>query len=489
MLELRVKLQPKQKLFRESINTHYCTAFGGARGGGKSYALRNIFLLRRFEYPGSVGVIFRRTYPELLSNHIQPMFREYPELREYWNESKKVLTLPNGSILQFSHCASEADLGLHQGKEWADFGFDEAGQITESMFRTLQGSNRSSNPRIPARTAISLNPGGIGHGWVKRLFIERRFNERERATDYNFIQSLMSDNHALAANDPDYFHRLNAETSDALRKAFIYGDWDVLAGMFYSELMKDIHFIKPFEIPVHWNRFGAGDFGFNHPAAFGWFANDEDGNTFLYREYVKAGKRVDEIAKKLIEFPESKEITWFAGHDCWAKKSNTVNAAQGQNPPTIAEEFLSHGIHLRHATIDRIAGAAHLRSYLALRGDKKHPRFFIFNTCPITYDCLSRMVHDPIRVEDVLKQDATDGNPMSGDDAYDMVRYGLMSRPAISDPLKIQHPFGSKEHSDQFAIDLFNHNIKKLEQEKAMKDGQQNNWILDGQGVPEWNKW
>ena len=488
MLELKIQLQPKQKEFRKSIDNNYCTAFGGARGGGKSYALRNIFLLRRFEQPKSIGVIFRKSYPELFSNHIQPMLTEHPGLRTYWNESKKLLSLPNGSMLQFSYCGGENDLGLHQGKEWHDFGFDEAGQITESVFRTLQGSNRSSNQNIQVRTAISMNPGGIGHSWIKRLFIDKKYNDRERPKDYNFIQSLVSDNEALLENDPDYVHRLNAETSETLRRAYLYGDWDLLAGSFFSELRRDIHFISPFEIPKHWNRFGAYDFGFNHPAAFGWFANDEDGNTYLYRELVKGSQRVDQFAMELNRYEETKDMAVYAGHDCWAKRQSFINEAQG-NPPTIAEEFRSHGINLRHAVIDRIAGAAHLRSYLALREPANLPRLRIFRTCPISYDCLARMCHDPHKAEDVLKQDATNSDPNTGDDAYDMIRYGLMSRPAITEKKKIIHPYGTKEHSDEFAQALFDHNLDKLQKEKENRDGQGMNWELDNKGVPEWNRW
>lgn len=488
MIELKISLQPKQKLFRQSIDHFPITGFGGAKGGGKSYSLRNILLLRRFQYPNSTGAIFRKTFPELEANHIRPLFQEHPGLREYWNESKKLLSLPNGSTLQFSHCTTEMDVLLYQGREINDLGIDEAGQWSEPMFRTLLGSNRSSTPGVPARCAMTFNPGGIGHGWIKRLFIDKRFNERERPSDYNFIQALISDNKALLDNDPDYIHRLNTETSEALRKAYLYGDWDILAGQFFSELQRNTHFVEPFEIPDHWNRFGAYDFGFNHPSAFGWFANDEDGNTYLYRELIKAGTRVDQFAQMLNKYTDTKDIAVFAGHDCWAKRTAVINAQQG-NPPTIAEEFRTHGINLRHAVIDRIAGAAHVRSYLALRGSQNKPRLYIFRTCPVTFDCLSRMVHDPNRVEDVLKQDAVDGDAGTGDDPYDMLRYGLMSRPAISDPKKVTHPFGSKEHSDQMAKDLFAHNIAKLEKEREMRDGQGINWQLDNSGVPDWNKW
>lgn len=431
----------------ESIEKTPITFYGGAKGGGKSKGLQLIMLLRRFKYAGSSGAIFRRTFPELEGNHIRPLFAAFPQLRDFWNEGKKLLTLPNGSTLQFCHCSNEADIDLYQGREFHDLAIDEAGQWTEPMFRKLLGSNRSSKEGISARTLLTGNPGGIGHGWLKRLFIDKRFNARERPSDYGFIQALVDDNAALMGNDPDYVHRLDSEPNEALRKAYRYGDWDIFAGQYFQEISKDVHFIDPFPIPSHWNRFGSYDYGFNHPAAFGWFANDEDGNTFLYRELVVAGKRVDEYAKELNSHKDTALLyPIIAGHDCWGKKSNTINAYQGENPPTIAEEFQAHGINLKQAAIDRVQGASKLRSYLAWRNKPplNKPRLFIFKTCPITFDCISRMIHNPDKVEDVLKVDAEDGDPLSGDDAYDMIRYGIMTRPTITDAIVPVHPVGSK---------------------------------------------
>lgn len=471
-MELRIALQPKQKVFLETIEKTPVTFYGGAKGGGKSKGLQLIMLLRRFQYPGSTGAIFRRTYPELEGNHIRPIFSAFPHLRNYWNESKKLLSLPNGSTLQFCHCQNESDVDLYQGREFHDLAIDEAGQWPESMFRRILGSNRSSSPGIMARAILTGNPGGLGHGWLKRIFIDKRFNDRERPQDYAFIQALVDDNQALMANDPNYVHRLESEPNEALRKAYRYGDWDIFAGQFFSEVSREIHLIQPFKIPDHWNRFGAYDFGFNHPAAFGWFANDEDGNTYLYRELVKAQTRVDQFAEALNKYEDTKLLyPIVAGHDCWAKRQNFIQST-AQQPPTVAEEFASHGISLKHATIDRIAGASQLRSYLALRGEQKKPRFYIFNTCPIAFDCISRMIFDPDRVEDVLKVDATEGDPLSGDDAYDMVRYGLMSRPAITDPVVIKYPVGSKEWYAKEAI--INWEREREAIEKAA--GQDTNW-------------
>lgn len=454
MTELKIRLQPKQRQFRDAIERYPITFFGGARGGGKSYSLRAIMLLRRFQYPGSTGAIFRRTYPELEANHIRPLFQEFPQLKPFYNESKKLLSLPNGSTLQFSHCASEKDVALYQGRELHDLAIDEAGQWEEGAFRTLLGSNRSSRPDIPARAILTGNPGGIGHGWLKRIFIDRRFNERERPTDYHFIQALIADNEALVESDPDYIYRLQAEPNEALRKAYLDGDWDIMAGQFFSEITKSVHFIDPFPIPGHWNRFGAYDYGFNHPAAFGWFATDEDGNVYLYRELVQSKMRVDQFAKAVNAFSDTSLLyPIVAGRDCWTQKSTLRDDKQ---PPTVADEFLTHGIQLKPAVIDRVQGANQLRSYLAWRdrpGNK--PRFYIFKNCPISFDCVARMIHDPDHVEDVLKVDAVEGDPSSGDDAYDMVRYGLMSRPAITDPIKPRIAFGSPAWHAQQNEQLF----------------------------------
>lgn len=448
MNEIRIRLQPKQKAFRESLDDYQTTLYGGAKGGGKSKGLREIFLLRRLETPGSHAAIFRRTYPELEGNHIRPLLESFPGLRDFYHESKKLLALPNGSTLQFCHCKNEEDVTLYQGREFHDLGIDEITQWTEAMFRTLSGSNRSSKPGIKARIALTGNPGGIGHPWVKRIFIERRFNEREDPSDYNFIQALVDDNKALIENDPEYLKRLEAEPNEALRKAYRFGSWDIHAGQFFTELRRDVHFIKSFPIPPHWTRFASYDFGFNHPAAFGWFAVDEDGNIYLYRELIQAGLRVDQFCQKLLQYEDTKNsYPVIAGHDCWAKKSATINKHQ-QTPPTIAEEFMNQGISMKQAVIDRIQGAANMRKYLAWNEEKK-PQFFIFDTCPISFDCLSRMQMDPDRVEDVLKVDAVEGDVYTGDDPYDMIRYGLMSRPATAERLKPKYKHGSKEWAEQ----------------------------------------
>ncbi len=442
MTELRFALQPKQYLFRDAIKRTRNVLFGGAKGGGKSGGLRRVLLIRRLELAGTSAAIFRKTYPELEGNHIRKMFTEYPTLFQYYNESKKLLTLPNKSTIEFCYARNEKDLGNYQGREWDDLAVDEAGEWLEALLMRLRQSNRSSTPGVKPRFILTGNPGGLGHAYLKKKFIQKKLDPGERPEDYEFIQALVDDNAALMENDPDYVRILEAEKSETLRRAYRFGDWDIFAGQFFQEVTREMHVVKDFPVKDYWSKFGAYDFGFNHPAAAGWFAVDEDGNVYLYRLWAKPKTYIENQAKEFLKHPESKDIYFFAGHDCWTKK----NVMREENPPTVAEEFSNHGIHLKHATIDRIPGASQLRSYLQPRdhpSGKPKPRFYIFESCIQAFECLARMVHDPDRIEDVLKVDATEGDPETGDDIYDMIRYGMMSRPPITEAPTPKPPVGS----------------------------------------------
>ena len=168
--DVRITLTPKQQYFRESIDKYRHVLYGGAKGGGKSYGLRNIHLFRRLTIPHSKGAIFRKTFPELEANHIRPLFEQFPHLTQFYNSGRRLLTLPNGSTEEFCYAESIKDIGKFQGREIHDLGIEEAGEWTEEMFTRLRGCNRSSVPKIQPRIQLTANPGGIGHAWLKRLF-------------------------------------------------------------------------------------------------------------------------------------------------------------------------------------------------------------------------------------------------------------------------------------------------------------------------------
>jgi len=425
MSEIRIALTPKQTEFDRRIRDTENVLYGGAKGGGKSHGLREIMLKRRLETPNSRGVIFRKTYPELYGNHIDPLLTKFGLLRQYFSNQNKEIRFPNGSVLAFRHCQHESDLGLHQGQEYEDLGIDEVGEWPEDWFWTLKGSNRTGRPGIKPRALLTGNPGGIGHKWLKRLFIDRNFRSVENPESFGFVSAKVLDNPALMKNDPGYIDRLKANKNPMLVKAYLEGSWDIQAGQFFDMVSRETHMVRPFEIPDYWERTGGFDTGYNHPAAFLWLAWDTDGNGYVYREYVQAGRRTEEIVSDVMTYPDTAKLGSVpAGWDCWSKHGG----------PSIEEkitEASEHQLVLEKADIDRQLGAAQLRDYLAL-GSNGKPRLFFFETCPVTFECITRMTHDPKNPEDVLKVDASDGDPYGGDDPYDALRYAMMGRPRIS---------------------------------------------------------
>src|SRR6185312_8120786 len=130
---IHIRFQPKQwELYRLARDGRATTiGVGGARGGAKSGGARRVMLRRRVDFPKSVGMIFRRTYPELLDNHILPMWREFPQLEAGYNKGEKNLTLPNGSILMFLFCDDPPTTESFLGKEFQDIVVDQAEALTE----------------------------------------------------------------------------------------------------------------------------------------------------------------------------------------------------------------------------------------------------------------------------------------------------------------------------------------------------------------------
>lgn len=206
--------QPKQVEFL--TDTHNVVAFGGARGGGKSWVVDCKAKVMSYACPGITQIIVRKTYPELTENHIVPLTRAlqcyHPDRHRrlaVYNDSKKTITFPNGSRILFRYLEREKDLGRFQGTECDIMYLDEATQFTEDMFKTLWACVRGTNSH-PKRMYLTCNPGGVGHQWVKRLFIDRVYDENENPEDYSFIQSLVTDNQILLENSPKYLQQLDA---------------------------------------------------------------------------------------------------------------------------------------------------------------------------------------------------------------------------------------------------------------------------------------
>lgn len=201
-------------------------------------------------YPDIRILIVRREYPELEQGIIIPMRKMIPAELATYNGGMHMFTFYNGAIIKFGHYGSGDDVE-YQGQEYDWIFIDEATQFTEEQFRTLGACLRGAT-KIPRRMYLTCNPGGIGHAWVKRLFIDREYQDGEKEKDYTFIHATVDDNPQLLEASPEYKQMLDLLPED-VRRAWRYGDWDALAGTFFPEFRKETHVIEPFaRIPGEW---------------------------------------------------------------------------------------------------------------------------------------------------------------------------------------------------------------------------------------------
>ena len=418
----------KQKLFLKANTKHI--AFGGARGGGKSWSVRTKSKLLALRYPGIKILIVRRTYPELINNHINILRTELLGIARY-NDKDKVLKFGNGSTINFQYCAKDGDLDRMQGTEYDVIFLDEATQLSEHQMKTITACLRGVND-FPKRVYYTCNPGGQGHQYIKRIFIEKRYEDGEDPKDYTFIQSLVTDNKVLMESQPDYIKQLEA-LPPKLREAWLYGSWDVYEGMFFEEFADRpdhyldrqwTHVIEPFEIPDNWTIFRCFDWGYNHPFACEYFAMDTDGVLYNILEFYGCTKTPNEGLKwtpgKV--FSEMRKIElehrWLRGKNIIGVADPAIwNAEYGES---IAETASKHGIYFGKGDHERLAGWMQMHYRLAF-DDNGYPMMYIFKNCKGTIRTLPLLMYDEHKPEDI----DTDGE----DHIADAIRYLCMSRP------------------------------------------------------------
>ena len=411
---LRGYPNPRQQEFFLSKARH--TAYGGARGGGKSWAMRRKLVMLALHYPNLSLLLLRRTLPELNENHVRPLQSELTGLVEY-SQTQRVFTFPNGSRIKLGYCDNEKDVYQYQGQEYDVVGLEEATSFTESQMQFISTCNRTVRRDFSPRMYYTCNPGGVGHGWVKRLFIDRRYRASETAEDYVFIPARVTDNPYLM-HDTTYLTTLQ-NLPEPLRRAHLDGDWDVLAGQYFGEFSRQRHTVTPFSIPKSWRKFRAMDWGYNDPCCVLWFAVSPGNRVYAYREYYETHVLSSETAKRVRALSGDETIAYTAASpDAWQCRG--MNASGDLPGMSIAEVFAHGGVPLIKADNTRIPGWQRVREYLA-DADDGLPRLLIFESCTNLIRTLPMLTFDENHAEDVA------GN--CEDHAPEALRYGLMSRP------------------------------------------------------------
>ncbi|HWS31045.1 MAG TPA: phage terminase large subunit [Clostridia bacterium] len=433
IVTLGYKPNLRQREFFNSPAKH--TAYGGARGGGKSWAMRTQFIRLAARYPHLRLLLLRRTLNELKENHVIPLQIVLAKVARY-NSSDKVFVFPNGSRIKLGYCDAEADVYQYQGQEYDVIGLEEATHFTEAQMQFLTTCNRSTRADIKPRMYYTCNPGGVGHAWVKRLFIDRDYREKEKAEDYVFIPAKVYDNAVLMKNNPEYVQTLE-NLPEKKRRAHLDGDWDALEGQFFEEFRREKHVIASFKIPKHWKRFRSVDWGYNDPCAVLWHACDEDGHVYTYRELYVRQMYAADVAQKIVQMstmrigdedlPEKIDYT-VVSPDMWQKRGMKKDV-EGEN---IADVFARNGVPVIAADNSRVVGWDRCRGYMQDAPDEK-PWWQVTENCKNLIRTLPEMIYDATNAEDIEQKGMEDHAPES-------LRYALMSRPARTKVKEKQKP-------------------------------------------------
>jgi hypothetical protein len=420
--------------------------YGGSAGGGKSYGL----LADPMRYFGNTnfnGLILRRTNDELRelvwkSQEIYP--KAYPGAK--WQEKKSQWVFPSGAKLWMTYLERDEDVLRYQGQAFSYIAFDELTQhSTPFAWNYMRSRLRTTDPSLPTHMRATTNPGGPGHSWVKKMFIDPApANQKFAATDIEsgevlaypeghakegqplfhrrFIPASLKDNPYLMEGGQYEANLLSLP--EMQRRQLLEGDWAVADGAAFGEFRAKTHVVDPFEIPLEWRRFRSCDYGYSSYSAVHWFAIDPAYETLVcYRELYVSKHTGRDLAKAVMELEIGEQMSYgVLDSSCWHNR--------GQIGPSIAEEMISMGCRWRpsdRSTGSRVAGKNRLHELLKYDEEAETPGIVFFNNCRQIIADLPVIPSDPKGGDDIDVR-------YRSDHTYDSVRYGIMSRPRSSSP-------------------------------------------------------
>lgn len=447
-----VSLFPRQQVAFGSEATE--VLYGGAAGGGKSYYLRVSAIRWAFEVPGVQVYIFRRTLPDLRANHLRGPTSFHALLQEFidsgavrYRSQENEFVFSNGSRIALGHCQYEDDVNKYQGAEIHVLMIDELTHFTAYMYTFLRSRVRLAGLDVPEaykgrlpRIECGSNPGSIGHAWVKRTFVSASTPEAIWQTGVEdggmlrqYIPASLADNPALQEADPTYLNRLEGLANPALVRAMRDGDWDIIAGAAFERFRRGVHIVEPFDVPAHWMRFMAIDWGSAKPFSVGWWAVSdggllEDGRVFpaesliRYREWYGWNNNPDEGVRM-----ESTEVAYGilsrekAGERVVYRVADNSMFAK-HDGPSVAERMASCGVVLMPSQKDRKQGYLEMRQRIAGMGEG--PLMYSFTT---NQDGFNRTIPDLVLDE----RDPENVDTRQEDHVFDECQYACLSRPWI----------------------------------------------------------
>jgi len=446
---------PKQAIFHASKANEIL--YGGAAGGGKTKAIIMDALFSCLKWPGITAVVFRRSYRELEDTDIKEAQASYPDGLAKYNVGRHEFTLLNGSKILFRHCENEADRFNYSGLEAQRMYFDELTTFTQVIYDFLKTRLRAKKSLrcVPVVKSAS-NPGNIGHGWVKKQFVDAgpymEIREQEIYSEAlhkakkirtQYIPSLAMENPYIT---DDYIFELE-QKPEALKRALLNGDWDSFEGQVFTEFKDDpahyddrkwTHVINPFQIPLDWPRYMSFDYGYSEPFSCQWWAiapsrGGGEGTVYLYREWYgcvpnKADTGIKLTPTQIMEGILERE-EFEIRNNLRVLRVADSSIFDKDRGDSIADQ-MAPGYYGRHKGVvfskcdkARIAGKMEVHERLRFDSEGK-PGMYIFNTCKDWIRTVPNLPYDEKKREDV--------DTLAEDHAYDSTRYFLMDHPVTA---------------------------------------------------------
>jgi len=428
--------------------------YGGSAGGGKTDALL-MAALQYVDVPGYAALILRRTFKQLALADAA-MARSHDWLRRTdakWRGDEYTWTFPSGATLTFGHLQHEDSKYDYQGAAFQFVGFDELTQFTESQYLYLHSrTRRIEGSEIPIRVWSTSNPGGVGHGWVKKKFIDG---------DALYIPARLWDNRNL---DQQAYEQSLSHLPVALRQQLLEGDWDAFEGMAFEQYDPQIHCVPAMRIPDEWQRFESLDHGTTNPTVVLAWCVDYDGNLIVFDSYYESRKIIPDhapaiLAKRAGWWPKDEKgyplasVISYADPSIFSKHGHETKLG---DPASVATEYAEHGIEgLVPANNERRAGRLRVASLLRPNGERVFPGwhptragepgspslFFVQSRCS---ELCEQVAAAPLLPMDSGKEGAGEIIDPDWEGAHGhavaALRYGAMSRPEPSDMPKQEEP-------------------------------------------------
>lgn len=411
--------------------------FGGAAGGAKSHALRWEAYRRCLTVPGYRALLFRRTFQELMDNHIDDALREAQTFADlglkvrFVKEEKRIyFSHPTGpdSWLRFAHCENEGDEEKYLSSSYELLEIDELATFTKKQAMAILSRSRTPLEGVTPVSRCASNPGGAHTLWVLDWFLHHNVSEAEDPFydphDWGFIQSKLYDNPWLMDSDGTFrrYEKRLGGLGPERRRQMLEGDWTAIDGAFFGEWRNDLH-VRNLALSSHVEWFGSLDWGWRTGCFVLWAALP-DGHYHIVRDWKFGGLTADQFASKLTPMLASVGAARLRYIACDPAMNQKTGAGRGES---ILETLRRRGLPVRPSDNDRYNGAQRCHELLALAPDGV-PWVTFSPECGYLRRTLPTLVSDPHNPDDV---DTT------GDDhGYDAWRFGAMSRPAPASTVK-----------------------------------------------------